>query len=148
MQLDLYALGGLGLSFIFYCIARLLNNLDIYFDEKTTKCKFLFDKIIPFLCIAFYFFGLIPAAMIHLIHAYPQRRIEAAAKEEEREFMEKINKSEVRIAVKAEHDRLVGIYEKLIEEEREQVRLEERERFHKFFSEYLKDNPRSPERGQ
>lgn len=94
MHFDLYSFSaGLGGSFLFYVAARLLNNLIIYYDEEAGKSNFFISKFLPCVCIVLYLFGLIPALVIHIIHAYPRRRAEAAARKEEREFMEKIYKN-------------------------------------------------------
>ena len=133
MHFDLYFFSAsLGGSFIFYVAARLLNNLMIYYEDCSKKSNFFFSYFLPFVCSVLYLFGLIPALVIYIIHAYPRRRAEAVIKKEERKFMEKINQSEVRIAVKAEHDRLVDFYKELLHEEREKIRIEERQRARDF----------------
>lgn len=139
---SLYSLSALGASFICYGISCLINNLSIYYKESG-KDNFLVSCILPWLYLIFRFLGFVPALIIHFTRAYPDRLAEAAVRKEEREFMEKICKSEVDIAVKAEHDRLVNFYRDYIEDRCEAVRREERDRFHNFFSEYLREKRES-----
>lgn len=114
-----------GLSFVSYSIGRLLNSLSLYLEDSNTH-RFL-RTISGYSCYVFYFFGIIGAAIVHLVQAYPNKRAEKSAREEERESMKAIADIDIRSAVSAEGERLNEHYHELMRDQAIKIRSEESE---------------------
>lgn len=89
-------IGWLGAAFLSYAIGRLIMNYEMYREDQGKNGAF--EKFLAGLSIIFFIIGIVPSLIVHLVQLYPKKRIEQAARKEEREKCDKFYKRELELA--------------------------------------------------
>lgn len=95
----------LGLSFLSYCIGRLINNAAILLEDTLYEDN-IYSKFLVILSFFFYLVGLPVVLALHVIQAFPKQRMIDEAVQDEREKCKKYYEMEIRIAVRNEREKL------------------------------------------
>lgn len=96
---------GIGLSFLCYCIGRLINNAAILLEDTFYEGT-IYSKFLVILSYFFYLVGLPVVLVLHVVQSLPNHRMVDGAVQEEREKCKKYYEMEIRIAIRKERDKL------------------------------------------
>lgn len=94
-----------GLSFVCYCIGRLINNAVILLEDTLYEDT-IYSKFLVILSIPFYFIGLPVLLALRVVQSFPNQRVVDGAVRDEREKCKKYYEMEIRIAVRNEREKL------------------------------------------
>lgn len=122
-----YTFAALGLGTVLYAAGRLCVYLALSLKDKDSR-----DPFAPILLAVAgicYICSLPVYIILHFLEGLHTKRLCRLAKKEERESMKEINKIDIKIAVNAEHDRLVEFYKEEIDRQCERVRAKEFEKY-------------------
>ena len=104
-----------GIQLSFYCLGRLVNNLAIYLEDKDEDS--ILCRMASFLSVCLYIAGFFVSIAIGLLNQYPINRVRKAAYQEGMDSMQPLIKSEIRIAVQKENERMRAFMESALDQQ-------------------------------